>query len=266
MKTKIMNSALGRVLLTAHRDWGLRLLSTRNPEQAGIIANAIIADRLIAQICPKGGTFLDIGAQYGAVFSAAYRCDKSLQIYAFEADSQKAEALQAAHPHATIFGVAVGEQEGEATFYVNPSASGYNSLVPAQDRQEVRVRLAAVDDLLPDVQADVVKIDIEGAELGAFRGAEATIQRGNPTIMFECILPKENGLGYSAEKIWDWFAARDYGLYPPDRVAHDAPALSKDAFCDAQLYPFRSHNYFAISAARRREVRDKARSILGIQA
>ncbi|MEL6467657.1 MAG: FkbM family methyltransferase [Pseudomonadota bacterium] len=265
MKTKIINSALGQALLSVHRDWGLRILSTHNPEQAGTIANGIIADRLIAQICPKGGIFLDIGAQYGAVFSAARKRDPSLQVYAFEADGQKAEALKAAHPYAQIFGVAVGEQEGEATFYVNPVASGYNSLVPAKDRQEVRVRLAAVDDLLPDISPDVIKIDIEGAELGAFRGAEQTIARGKPTIMFECILPKENALGYSAGDIWDWFAAREYSISTPDRVAHDAPGLSKDTFCDAQLYPFRSHNYFAIAAARRREVRDRARSILKVE-
>lgn len=265
MKTGIMNSGIGRALFSARRNWGLRLVSTSNPEQAGIVANAIIADRLITQICPEGGTFLDIGAQYGAIFSLAHACDKTLQVHAFEAESKKADDLKKAYPYAKIYDVAVGEKEGEATFYLNPKASGYNSLVPGDNRQEVRVRVAAIDDLLPEINADVLKIDIEGAELGALRGAKMAIERSSPTIMFECVLPKENSLGYSAEKIWDWFDARDYGIFSPDRVAHDAPPMGKETFCDAQQYPFRSHNYFAVPSARRRDVRDKARSILDIR-
>lgn len=264
MKTKIMNSSVGRTLLSVRRNWELRSLSTKNPEKAGIIANAIIADKLISQICPKGGTFLDIGAQFGAIFSLAYSFDQSLQVYAFEAESTKANGLKTAYPYAKVYDVAIGEKEGEAIFYLNPNASGYNSLVPGDDRQEVRVRVAAIDELLPEVNADVLKIDVEGAELGALIGAKMAIQRNNPTIMFECVLPSENSLGYSAEKIWDWFSINGYGIFTPDRVAHDAPPLGREAFSDAQQYPFRSHNYFAISSARRLEIRDKARSILNV--
>lgn len=265
MKMRIMNSALGRSLFSARRNWELRSLSIRNPEQAGIAANAIIADRLISQICPKGGTFLDIGAQYGAIFSSAYSFDNTLQIHAFEAESAKADDLKKIYPYAKIYDVAVGEEEGEATFYLNTAASGYNSLIPEENRKKVKVRLAAIDDLIPNIEPDVIKIDIEGAELGAFRGAAKAIQRSNPTIMFECVLPTQNSLGYSAEKIWDWFDERGYGIFSPERVAHSAPSLRKDAFSDAQEYPFRSHNYFAISSARRLDVCDKARTILGIK-
>lgn len=264
MKATLMNSGIGRGLASVRRNWNLRFLSTRNPEKAGIIANDIIAHRLISQICPKGGVFLDVGAQYGAVFSLAHEFDPTLTVHAFEAESKKAAALESTYPYANIYDVAVGEGEGEAVFYLNEQASGYNSLVPAENRKEVRVRVAAMDDLLPDIHADVIKIDIEGAELGALRGAAKTIKRSNPTIMFECVLPNENSLGYSAEKIWDWFNECGYHVFSPDRVAHDAPSLSKDAFCDAQQYPFRTHNYFAIAAPRRHEVRDSARSILGI--
>ena len=259
MKTKIMNSSVGRTLLSIRRNWELRSLSTKNPEKAGIIANAIIADKLISQICPKGGTFLDIGAQYGAIFSLAHSFDKSLQVYAFEAESKKANGLKTTYPYAKVYDVAIGEKEGEAILYLNPNASGYNSLVPGDNRQEVPVRVAAIDELLPKVNAD-----IEGAELGALIGAKMAIQRSNPTIMFECVLPSENPLGYSAGKIWDWFSKNGYGLFTPDRVAHDAPPLGRETFSDAQQYPFRSHNYFAISSARRLEIRDKARSILNV--
>lgn len=265
MKAKIMNSRLGRELFSARRNWELRVLPMSNPERAGVLANAIIADKLIPHICPKGGTFLDIGAQHGAVFSLARSVNETLRVYAFEAESRKAEALRANYPYATVFDIAVGEEKGEAVFYLNPEASGYNSLVPGENRREVRVAVASIDELLPSVETDVMKIDVEGAELGVLRGARAAIERSQPTIMFECILPEENSLGYSAGKIWDWLTERDYGIFSPDRVAHDAPPLGRETFCDAQYYPFRSHNYFAIASANRLSVRDKARTVLGIR-
>lgn len=156
----------------------------------------------------------------------------------------------------------MGEEEGEATFFLMPGASGYNSLVPSDDRVPVKVRVAAIDDLIPDVEVDLIKIDVEGAELGALRGASKTIARTNPTVMFECIMPKENALGYSADQLWDFFHERDYEIFAPNRLAHFAAPMGKDAFCNAQEYPFLSHNYFAVHPTKRAEVRDTARRIL----
>ena len=264
MKARVADTKWGRTLYSARRNWELRLQSVVNPEKSGILANAIIADKLIAHLSPKGGTFFDVGAQHGAIFSMARSNDPSLNVFAFEAEKEKAEILKANFPYAEVFEVAVGESEGEATFYLNPEASGYNSLVPAEDRKAVTVRVAPIDDLVHGVKVDVMKIDIEGAELGALRGADKTLALYSPTIMFECVLAQENALGYSAAKLWEFFADRDYEIFAPHRLAHDAPPLGKDAFCNAQHYPFVSHNYFAVSTARRIEVRDKARRILGV--
>ena len=83
MKSRIFRTAVGQALLKAQRNLSFRTMSLNNPEQAGLRANHIIADQLIARLCPRGGTFLDIGAQYGAVFSAALRQDTTLNVIAF---------------------------------------------------------------------------------------------------------------------------------------------------------------------------------------
>lgn len=264
MKAQFVKNWFGRFLLLARRDAEMRLVSGWNPEQAGMHANAIIADRLVAQLCPPGGIFVDVGAQFGAIFSMARSSDPTLQVFAFEAESIKAQALKETFPDVTVFDLAVGPEEGEATFYLNPKASGYNSLVPSDELVPVTVRVAPIDDLLPGQKADVIKIDIEGAELGALRGAEKTVTTSHPTIMFECVLPERNALGYAAEDIWQWLTERDYGIFVPDRLAHDAPPMTKGAFVDAQQYPFRAHNYFAVHASKRTAVRDRAREILKV--
>lgn len=265
IKTKIMSIFSGTFIFFIKDVAKLYLISKKNPEKAGFLSNAIIADRLISNICPENGIFLDVGAQYGAIFSRAKKFQSTINVFAFEADYSKSKQLSNIYPYATIYGIAVGEKEGTATFYLNSKASGYNSLVPNEKYDKTTVRIAAIDDLLPDMNVDVIKIDIEGAELGALRGARKTIQRGRPTIMFECILPRENSLGYSAEKIWSWFHRNEYSIFTPDRVAHDAPPMGKETFLDSQQYPFRTHNYFAIHHTKIDFIKNRSRYILNIR-
>lgn len=243
-------------------------IQPRNPEKAGIEANDVIAELLIAQLCPKGGTFLDIGAQYGAVFASALRHDPTLEVIAFEADQAKAEVLRKVHSGVMVFGVAAGERPGEADFHLHTKASGFNSLVPSSGNhiERTKVKVVRIDDVIADSAPDLVKIDVEGAELGVLRGAEKLFRRTRPAIMFECVLRGTNGLGYSAQTLWSWFDAQGYSIFTPNRVAHDAPPMTAEAFLDAQQYPFASHNYFAIPVERRIDVRDRARAILGVRA
>jgi FkbM family methyltransferase len=44
------------------------------------------------------------------------------------------------------------------------------------------IRVAALDDLLPTLAPDFLKLDVEGAELAALRGAERAIARGRPRL------------------------------------------------------------------------------------
>jgi hypothetical protein len=122
-----------------------------------------------------------------------------------------------------------------------------------------------LDHLLQDAPLDYIKMDIEGAELGALRGGQTVLNRTRPTIMFESASAAENTLGYSAEQLWHWFDTAGFMVVTPDRLAHDAPPLSLETFLDAHAYPMRTHNYFAVPVEKRTVVRDRAREILGIR-
>ncbi len=84
--------------------------------------------------------------------------------------------------------------------------------------------------------------------------------------MFESAKVGENSLGYSAKKLFDWFTKNDFDVICPDRLAHDAPPLTKSAFVDAHAYPRHTHNFFGVPAEKREVVRSKAREILGVRA
>ncbi len=161
---------------------------------------------------------------------------------------------------------ALGEDTGTVEFHTNPRSSGFNSLIKG-DRNNVKtisVEMARLDDLLPDERVDVIKIDIEGAELGALRGGRKLFIRNHPVVMFESGDAKPNSLGYSAQLLWNWFTEMGYEIYTPDRFAHYTAPLSLDAFLDAHQYPRRTVNYFAVPTKRLREIRDRARQILDI--
>jgi FkbM family methyltransferase len=267
VKQSLVGTKLGNFFLEARRWWQLGGIPFGNLEKSSMIANSIIADRLIKRLCDPHGAFLDIGAHFGSVLYSVHRLDKTVKIFAIEADPRKAARLRNKFLFCTIFEVAVGQQAGQAEFFINPAATGYNTLVPRKDGnwRKIMVPIALLDDLLPETQIDVIKIDVEGAELGALKGGKSLIRRNRPTIMFESCGFGLNELGYSANLIWQWLHDMDYIIVTPDRLAHDAPPLALEAFIDAHYYPFRSQNFFALHRDRRKEVQNKSRKILNMK-
>ncbi len=268
MRRKLVGTYLGDKLLGLRSWQQLRTIPFANPEQASMIANGILADRLIAALPTDRSRFLDIGAHIGSVFSAVHRENQTVSITAIEAEKDKADALASRFPYCKVLNFAVGEEDGTATLNIVES-SGYNSIIREVGGvilAEQQVTLRTLDTLFPDEVFETVKIDIEGAELGALRGGAGLIGRSRPTILFESVGTSENSLGYSASKLFDWFAENEFCIICPDRLAHDAPPLTLSAFLDAHAYPQRTHNFFAVPSEKRSEVRDRARQILGIRA
>jgi FkbM family methyltransferase len=181
----------------------------------------------------------------------------------------KVEHLRRKFPKVECHQCALGEREGEVSFFVNLKETGFSSLgkpSPNEDSNsvEIKVPLKTLDSLVDENGVDLIKIDVEGAELGVLRGGERLIGRSRPVVMFESGPPKDDGLGYTKDALWQWFADRNYAVLVPNRVAHQDPGLSREGFVESHLYPRRATNYFAVPNERRDEVRDRVRGILGL--
>lgn len=164
------------------------------------------------QLAAPGMTMLDIGAHVG-YYSRRYA--KALgnngRIFAFEPHPRTFATLQ--HnvkrlPQVTAVQLALAEQEGTAELhdYLMMSASGslhYDESMVALQKSQTHdtdiaprigqtfaaqtftVRTMPVDDFLAQQgieQVDLVKMDIEGAEIGALRGMKRTIAN-SPTLV-----------------------------------------------------------------------------------
>ena len=236
------------------------------PENVAAISNDILSRHLLERICTPGGVVVDVGAHIGSVVDGVRRHSHPSSVVAIEAVPDKADALRRKFPDITIHACAVGEQDGTVSFFIDVKKSGYSSLFSTEAQRgglkEITVPLRALDDLIPKGEVDLIKIDVEGAELGVLRGARRLIERSQPIIMFESG-PEERGT-YTKEAIFNWFDSMDYALLVPNRLAHNDDGLSLGSFLEAHLYPRRTTNYFATPRRRRIEIRDRARKILNI--
>ena len=269
MKEKLLGNPIGRIAFFLRDKFHLIHTAYFYPEIAGKEANDQLANVLITRICQSNKTFIDIGAHIGSILSEVLYIDPSIKIIAIEPIPAKVDSLKRRFPSIELHNCALGDFSGEVPFFVNIRESGYSSLSQIASSQvgeivEITVPLKKLDDLVSSNDVDVIKIDVEGAELNVLRGGIAMLQKNRPTIMFESVLQLDSEFSYTKEELYDFFNSNNYAILIPNRLAHDDPGLSKEAFLEGHLYPRRTTNYFAIPRERRVEIRDRGRNILNI--
>jgi FkbM family methyltransferase len=266
IKQIMLGGNIGHLLMCGRSKFQLLSAAVLSPEQAGTIANDQIAAYLLPRLCQPGKTFVDVGSHIGSVVAEVQHHDSSISIIAIEAIPEKAERLHRKFPRVTIYNYAVGDQEGKVSFFINLKRSGYSSLgklANSAELHEITVTMQRLDGLILANNVDVIKIDVEGAELGVFLGSKVLITDNRPVIMFESG-PDINELGYTKSAMWEFLTNLGYTIHVPNRVAHNDDGLSVAGFIDSHVYPRRCTNYFAIPTERRIEIRDRAREILDV--
>jgi FkbM family methyltransferase len=154
---------------------------------------------------------LDIGANLGlfTYFLARY----SRHVYAFEPNPFPLRALRAvADANVTVLPIAVSDRSGEAELVVPRTAKGWSnngaSLAKQGDDASGRITVPCrtIDDLdYRDI--GLIKIDCEGLELAALRGARRTLERERPNLFIE---NERLHAGSAAEDVFAYLRDLDY--------------------------------------------------------
>ena len=141
----------------------------------------------------RGATVLDIGANVGAyTVLFAQWVGSSGRVYAFEpASASRAGltrhvAINGFADRVTVRPEAITAKTGRQAF-VDVATHGGNRLTTARDVGTVDVPVISIDEFcrIANLRPDVMKIDVEGAELDVLRGARQTIaQRGSALSLF----------------------------------------------------------------------------------
>jgi FkbM family methyltransferase len=172
-------------------------------------------------------TFVDVGAHLGlySLFAAKLTGPEG-NVLALEPSSREFQKLQS---NVAINGlrnvrplrIAASNHNSEAELHVavDPD-SGKNTLGAFGYETQLRcsevVRTERLDDIVEKEglsRLDVLKMDIEGAELLALEGAVQTLDRFRPTLLLELSDRTLSGQGCSSSQVWEFLTQRGFRIF-----------------------------------------------------
>ncbi len=149
-------------------------------------------NRILAYHLREESSCIDVGCHAGAILEQMVRLAPRGRHWAFAPLPHLAAALPRRFPDVAVHEVVLADREGEAEFHhvvTNPGFSGLRRRTydrPGEQVELIRVRTARLDDVVPlERQVDLVKIDVEGAELQVLEGGTRLIRRWRPLVLFE---------------------------------------------------------------------------------
>ena len=152
----------------------------------------VAVQQAISSSLKPGMTFWDIGAHIGFLTLLASRCvGDPGHVHAFEPMEQNRARLLAAIPrngckNITVHAFALASTSGDAVLHAHESSLMW-TLVRERGRPAGRaVRCRTLDELAGSLPLpDLIKIDVEGAEVEVLRGGSRLLGTERPTLIVE---------------------------------------------------------------------------------
>jgi FkbM family methyltransferase len=192
---------------------------------------------------------IDVGCHLGPVLDDIARLAPRGRHIAIEPLPYKAAWLRRKFPKVEVHQLAVGEEDAVADFYYQPRSSGFSGLrkLGGEEATSISVRCRRLDDIVPpDRPIGFIKIDVEGGEYGAFRGARRILAECRPIILFECTCPNLDAFGISASQMFAFLTQEmRYHVFLFKDWLSDGEPLDLARFEDSMVYPFKAFNYLA---------------------
>jgi len=182
--------------------------------------------RILKSCLREGDTFLDVGANHGSYsLIAAPLVGPSGRVAAFEPQPRLAALLRRSFAanhfsHATVDELACAAEEGEASFYVPADNSGsaglYERFSATSAHRRITVRTRRLDDALDGASLPgrvFMKLDVEGSELAALRGAGQLLRARHPTLLFELNPESAAAAGGGVDDLLAFLSALGYDSF-----------------------------------------------------
>jgi FkbM family methyltransferase len=182
----------------------------------------------IAKNLPPDGTFIDIGAHIGYYsVKAAAVLGPNGRVVSIEPNpvtlgTLRANVGQAKGGKISVQPVACSDREAVLKFYAAPRQNtGESSLSSKNAGQEgaiagtYEVRARPLDDIAAELgltRVDVVKIDVEGAEMLVLKGAKSTLARFHPVLIIELKDYQLKAMDTSTAEVQEWLRSRGYAF------------------------------------------------------
>lgn len=183
---------------------------------------------LLDRLLGPGMTVLDVGANIGEItLAAGARVEPGGRVFAFEPAPSLATRLQANIARNRPLGievvpVALSDTAGRATLFdasaTFPDGSRHGGVVTLFPSERCDVPAGETPVMTLDAfveqrrleRLDLVKIDVEGAELAVLRGGLASLRRFQPWVIAEVQEETSRAAGYAQREILDLLAGIGY--------------------------------------------------------
>jgi FkbM family methyltransferase len=182
-----------------------------------------VVESLVAGLGSKQPVFIDIGGNVGFYSIGLKRLHPGLRIHAFEpvpatADQFEANCRLNGCSDIVLHRHGLSSARGEAVFHVHPRmsvAASQQNILGGEEMQEVTCQLVPLDEIAGELPGpvDFIKCDVEGAELFAFQGGTALIERDCPIVFSEMLRKWSAKFGYHPDDIIRFFGERGYSCH-----------------------------------------------------
>ncbi len=205
----------------------------------------------LGRLLKRDSVFVDIGANHGEFTLYAAKRVPAGRVVAFEPVPGTFKHLQEnvalnGFTNVTLCQAALGDHQGEVSIFapLDPGFDCNSSLFLPADRpaQATTVPLDTLDAAVRRLgigKVDVMKIDVEGAEVTMLRGARETLRAFRPTLIVELSESSLNAAGTSGRELADLLGELGYQLFQVGRFGVRRPLDPRNlpAFCNLYCVP-----------------------------
>lgn len=188
--------------------------------------------QLLLSFVKEDSVVVDIGANIGWYSILLGRAAPRGRVIAFEpipstlAFLRKNLALNKT-PNVDIREHGLSDEDKDLVFFFHPHLSGATSaanLLDNKDAIEVRAHVHRMDNILAsEPRIDLLKCDVEGAEIFVIRGGLQTISRTKPVLFIEMLRKWSAKFGYHPNEIIDLLGTIGYGCFSIEDGGNLAP-------------------------------------------
>lgn len=194
--------------------------------------------RMVSAV-PADATVFDVGAHIGTyVTQIGHRLGAGCRLVAVEprppnlARLRENLRLNGLESRTAIVAAAVGDRPGQAWMQSLPGRRELTSdaAISAEDDGSVPVPVRTLDEIADQVgatQCDLIKLDVQGCELAALRGARRLLEAHRPVLNLEFSGYWMSRFGWSPHDLLELVAPFGYGLYREDGSQIDASSKSR---------------------------------------
>lgn len=189
---------------------------------------------LFKQNIKKGDIVVDIGAHIGYyTLIAASIVGKKGKVYAFEPDLKNFNVLRQnikINNYKNIIPInkAVAEKNSKLNLYINTANTGDHRIYKSKDkRKTIEINAITLDSILKNEKVDLIKMDIQGSEMQALKGASYVLANNKALKIITEFWPGGLRLsGGSGEEFLYLLRRNKFDLYNIDETKNKLIAIT----------------------------------------